>query len=196
MIKYLKIKKKNIILLQKYCRIRKRFIWRVLIFLFIFDLFLGLLDAYARHFSSSKNKFTMLKLEQTYKMYYIKTNRFIAKWNDVYDDKTKSLPYQWNDRDYEILAPASINYIRKLLYKKKAAYLLFNMNEADESIKNDPNTIIIASPYPYKGRRRVYTVNALKGLSGERKYWVAEEDFQKQLQRQKWFPKVEIPPED
>jgi hypothetical protein len=186
--------------LRKYYRKRKRFIWSILICLFLIDLFWGLLEDHLISSGASENKFIFMRLESIYGNFYEEEeklpNCFISTWNDVFTDKSNYLPYLWRDWDYIIPAPASINYIRKLLYKRRAAFLLFDMNKAPDDIKNAPNTIIIASPYPFKGGRMVYTVGTLKNLPGKHKHWMTEEDYQKQLKRQNWSPKLEVPPDN
>ncbi len=117
--------------------------------------------------------------------------KYIPNWKCFFTGNDSSFPYMWHDKEYLIAAPASVNYLRKVLYRRKAAYLLFDMNNAPESIQHDPKTIIIAEPFPTGGCRRVFTVNNLDNGGTS---LMSEIDFQKQIKFQGWTPKILTPP--
>jgi hypothetical protein len=189
--------------MQKYCRKRKRYIWGVLVCLLLYDLYSGW-SLYCIATSGSKDNYFVFKrlcdyycsINLSYEQCDMKKKkyvlRYIPNWQSFFTRQASYFSYLWHDRDYIIPAPASINFIRKLLFKREAAYLLFNMNDAPVIIQQSPNTIIIAEPYAQKGERLVFTVENLKSGVGS---LMNEKDFQKQLRLQDWKPKINKPPE-
>ncbi len=192
---------KIIRIIQNCYQKRKSWLCSLVILMLLIDLVLGITESYTVRKGSTGNKLVFLYLHTMYEDYFLQhidkgkfTRKYIAKWDNVFKGKKRIIPYLWEDRDYIIPAPASINYIRKLFYKRQAAYLLFDMNNASEKIQNDPNTIIISTPYSCNGGRKVYTVGSFKNLSGDVKYWMPEDEYQKQLKKQHWNPVPKSPP--
>ncbi len=129
------------------------------------------------------------QLTDNEKKYYL---RYIPDWEHFNTVEARTQSQYWTDNDYLAPAPASINYIRKLLYQRKGKLLLFNMNNTSTEIQNDPKTIIIVEPYPLRGERMALTVY---GMKHQGKYTrLSEDQVQKQFKRQKWFPEVSVIP--
>lgn len=190
-----KIKKTYIRFYSKH----KKIIWLLLSGFVIYDFYAGWGQYCSAKSGSMDNYLVFNRLCN----YYFRKNqtsnengsknpekKYIRNWKTFFPGKSSYFPYLWHDKAYVILAPASINAIRKILYQRKASYLLFDLSAADKNIQEDASTIIIAEPYPQNGRRMVFTVKDLNSGIGSS---LSEKDFQKQLKKQKWIPHVESP---
>jgi hypothetical protein len=186
---------------KKLSRRKKIVIYSFIFVIVLFDFFLGLLLYMGQGTSSVDNLIIFNNLcgyyrsivmshdllDENDKKYFL---RYIPNWDSFFTGEAKKFPYCWFDYDYITFAPYSINYIRKLMYKRQGAYLIFDLNTASKKVQNDPKTIIITEPYPQYGERRVLTVEGLNGNGPQR---LSESEVQKQFKLQNWHPVVSFP---
>ncbi len=173
----------------------------VLLVLFvIFDLIPGFMIYLKPGLSSTDNHIIFRKLINIYitslkeydnldtnekKKYY----RYIPDWDSIFKGKSRKFPGCWYDYDYIMRAPYSVNLFRRMLFRRKGEYLIFDLNKASEQIRNNPDTIIITEPFPQRGKRRVFRI---KDIDSGNYDIIPEKLVQSQFKKQNWRPVIQM----
>jgi hypothetical protein len=189
---------KNNLMKKYYKKTKKIIVLLMMIFFVMSDLILGLIFYVNPGLSSTDNHIVFRKLINIYifavnkydnqnsnekNKYY----RYIPNWDSIFKRDARKFPACWYDYNYIMPAPSSVNFIRKILYKRKGEYLIFDLNKASDKIRNDPYTIIIAEPFPQRGKRRVFRVKDIKTGRYDK---ISENLIQNQFKKQNWSPAV------